>query len=97
MFTEYLPTYYNNTYSRQVCLEQCYGYGNPGDCVSALWASNVTYTAYGVQNVGVVCDMFSQKIAAQDLVLVTNGEYLDARATDINCPTTATTTTSKGE
>ena len=33
-----------------------------------------------------VCNMFGAKLAELDLTAVTDGEYLLARATNINCP-----------
>lgn len=40
------------------CQEQCYGFGNDGDCVSVLLAENVTGEEYGYSVNGLGCLFF---------------------------------------
>jgi hypothetical protein len=88
VYSFYLPndSVTNVSSSYNTCLEQCYGYGNKGDCVSTLWAANVTYQAYGFTNTGYACLMFGAHLTGADLVAVTDGSYTGARGTNIACP-----------
>ena len=88
VFNDYIPTdsVYNVSMSYNMCLEQCYGFGNKGECVSTLFASNVTYTAYGVTTQGYACLMFGAPLTGADLETTTDGSYAGARGTNIGCP-----------
>ena len=69
------------------CLEQCYGFGNKGDCVSVFVAEAIPYTAYGVNNTGVGCLMFGKSLSDEDFVApAQNGTYTYPKAVNINCP-----------
>lgn len=87
VFSSYLTSdsVYNVSKTYNTCLEQCFGFGNPGQCVSTLFASNVTYSAYGVTNTGYACLMFGVPLEGDDLVAVTDGSYAGARGTNIGC------------
>ena len=87
VFTQYFPvdSFTNVSSIYDTCLKQCFGYGNPGQCVSTVTASNVTYTAYGATNAGFACLMFGQPITDADLVAVTDGSWTGARGTNIGC------------
>jgi len=67
------------------CLETCYGYGNPGDCVAVWTANDVTAVEYGVTVEGAfACYLYSRKICAGDLEAVAGADF-NARAVDIGC------------
>lgn len=86
VFTTYLPTEFNITRGQLTCLEQCYGFGSPGQCLAALWGQNVTHDAYGYSLKGNACVMFDLPVLGRDLVAVSDGEYRGARVTNIRCP-----------
>ena len=87
VFSQYIPSdsVTNVSDSYNTCLEQCFGFGNPGECVSTVFASNVTYQAFGVTSVGYACIMFGGPIAGGDLEAVTDGSWAGARGTNIGC------------
>ena len=87
VFSNYIPndSVRNVSDTYNTCLEQCFGFGNPGQCVSTVFAHNVTYQAYGVTNVGYACLMFGAPLTSADLVSTTDGSYAGARGTNIGC------------
>ncbi|MCJ1326291.1 hypothetical protein MMC10_002955 [Thelotrema lepadinum] len=87
VFNQYIPSdsVTNVSASYNTCLEQCFGFGNPGECVSTVFASNVTYQAYGVTSVGYACIMFGKSLTGADMEAVTDGSWAGARGTNIGC------------
>lgn len=69
-----------------VCQEQCYGYGNDGDCVATLFAENVTGMSYGFPVNGFGCLMFGADIEETDLLETSDGSYANAAVLDRSCP-----------
>ena len=51
-----------------------------------VWAHNVTYTTFGVQNRGAACLFFGKEVQRGDLVGVTDGSYVGALAVNRKCP-----------
>ena len=72
----------------QQCLEQCYGFGDPGECKSILYAHDVEYNIHGSTGKGTSCQMFRERITPEVLQPVTDGSYAytAAKAVDIDCP-----------
>ncbi|KAL2356545.1 hypothetical protein BJ546DRAFT_838554 [Cryomyces antarcticus] len=84
------------------CLEQCYGYGLPGSCRSAVLAENVPVpgraatagaggagaTGGGSADVllGTACLMFSRVLGTVDWVVADKGTWTAERAGVIECP-----------
>jgi hypothetical protein len=75
----------------QTCLEQCYGYGNDGDCVGVYLAYNVPlpkdypYGTAGSPSYG--CQFFGKATEAGDFVkTANNSRYTDGQARNIACP-----------
>lgn len=91
LYAYYLPT--DSTIGKNAstllttCAEQCYGYGNPRECVSVFMASEVPYVTYGVPGVGTACLMFGAELGVGDFVAATNAStYRGPMVVDINCP-----------
>jgi len=77
----------------QTCLEQCYGYGNDGDCVAVYLAYNVPLPAdypwgtHGSPSFG--CQFFKTPLSADAFVQTASAQqFTDARARNIECPST---------
>lgn len=68
------------------CLEQCYGFGNDGDCVGVLLAENVTMLEFGFEETGWGCLFVGANITQADLLETTDGSYANAQAINRWCP-----------
>ena len=72
------------------CKQQCYGYGETGECKSSFFALEVPTpegymgTAGGELMNG--CLMFTQFLDPEDFVAAEDGQYLNAKAANIDCP-----------
>ncbi len=90
IYSYYLPdpAPVNDDDAFQNCLEQCYGYGNPGrDCKSVVWAHQVPGASFGYgSGNGSACLFFHGTVYDFDLEATTDGTYVEARADNIVCP-----------
>ena len=72
------------------CSEQCYGYGNPGECKSSFVAFKVPVPKGYFGSTGgqleIGCLLFSEYLHPNDFVKAKEGEYVKATAADISCP-----------
>ncbi|OCK86033.1 hypothetical protein K432DRAFT_377134 [Lepidopterella palustris CBS 459.81] len=84
----YYPFSTNQTALFTQCLEQCYGYGNKGECVAAYLASNVPapplFGSPGGQ-LETACLMYNRTLTPADFVVASPGTYTDARCGNIVC------------
>jgi len=71
------------------CLEQCYGFGDPGECKSAYMAQDVPAPPlFGAPggSLSTACLMYNITLTKHDFVAVTNlTTYLKPKAGDIYC------------
>lgn len=71
------------------CSEQCYGYGTPGTCKSALLAYNVPtpegYYGTAGGDLETACLLYSAYLSPNDFVRAPAGQYMNATAGDIFC------------
>jgi len=71
------------------CSEQCYGYGTPGTCKSAILAYNVPTPKgyYGTSggDLETACLLYSAYLTPNDFVKAPEGQYTDATAGSIFC------------
>jgi len=79
----------NKTALSTQCLEQCYGYGNTGECKTAYWAENVPVPAgyYGSPGgqLETACLFFNRALVAGDFVIAPTGEATTPFAGNIIC------------
>jgi len=76
----------------QECLDQCYGFGSTGECLSVYHAYNYPapplYGSPGGQ-LSIACIMFGQKVTTDDFEVVPEDEqanYTQVAVRTINCP-----------
>jgi hypothetical protein len=71
------------------CSQQCYGYGDEGDCKSAVLAYGVPVPEgyYGADGgeLAIGCMMFDEYLAPDDFEEAGEGEWVDERAGSIHC------------
>jgi len=71
------------------CSQQCYGYGDEGDCRSAVFAQAVPVPEgyFGAEGGELVsaCLLFDEYLAADDLEKAVEGQWIDERAGNIYC------------
>ena len=71
------------------CSQQCYGYGEEGDCKSAVFANEVPvpegyFGAKGGELVS-ACLLFDQYLTSEDFESAVEGQWVDERAGSIRC------------
>ena len=64
--------------------QQCYGYGNIGECKSSFIGYNVPSTSGG--ELETACLLYSQNLDPNDFVKALAGQYVNATAASIYCP-----------
>lgn len=73
----------------QRCSEQCYGYGDKGECKSAFLAENVAtpkgYHGSAGGQLATACLMLHQHLTPNDFEKAADGQYLNATAGSIYC------------
>ena len=90
LYAEYFEGFLSRPAQTKQCLEQCYGYGNRGDCKSALLANNVPTppgyfgTAGGVLEAA--CLMFDAYLDPDSFSKAPGGQYVAEAAGSIYCP-----------
>jgi len=71
------------------CSQQCYGYGDEGDCKSAILAYEVPVPEgyYGAESgeLAIGCLMFDEHLTPDDFEEAEEGQWVDERAGDIYC------------
>ena len=71
------------------CSQQCYGYGDAGECKSVILAYDVPtpkgYYGGSGGELMTVCLMFDQFLIADNLEVAPEGQWFDVRAGDLNC------------
>lgn len=71
------------------CSQQCYGYGDEGDCKSAVltYEIQVPEGYYGTEGgeLAIGCLMFDEYLAPEDFEEAGEGEWVDERAGSIHC------------
>lgn len=71
------------------CSQQCYSYGNEGDCKSAILAHDVPtpegYYGGPGGELMVACLLFDAYLALDDLESAVEGQWLDVRAGNLHC------------
>jgi len=71
------------------CSQQCYGYGEEGDCKSAVFAQEVPVPEgyYGAEGGELVsaCLLFDEHLTAKDFEEAVEEEWIDERAGNIRC------------
>lgn len=71
------------------CSQQCYGYGDVGECQSAILAKDVPtpkgYYGGSGGKLMIACLMFDQFLAADVFETAPEGQWLDARAGNLDC------------
>jgi hypothetical protein len=76
----------NSTSEFTTCKEQCYGFGNPGQCKGVYFAHYAPYASRGGPAVGTVCLLWNTPICPSDLEYVrSNITYGGAHAVNIEC------------
>ena len=90
LYSAYYPSFSSNTTQMALqCLQQCYGYGNPGQCKTAYWAENVVVPKgyYGTEGgyLSTACLMFDRALTGADFVAAPQGQATDAFAATIEC------------
>lgn len=74
----------------QQCFEQCYGYGEPGDCISALLGFDIPTPAgyYGTSGgqLSTACLMYREFLNPGVFVDSVEGQWVNLTAVDISCP-----------
>jgi len=89
LYQAYFSSYLSVSDQWTQCSEQCYGYGTPGTCKSAILAYNVPTpkgyygTAGGVLETA--CLLYSQYLSPNDFVRAPAGQYTNATGGDIFC------------
>lgn len=93
VYSYYLPMdeqFRSHEEELQNCLEQCYGYGEDGDCVAVYLAYDVPLPEdypYGTPgNPSFGCQFFSTSLAGANFVDAASAHYTDGQARNINCP-----------
>jgi hypothetical protein len=72
------------------CFEQCHGFGNSGDCKSAIFGYQIPTpegyygSAGGALETG--CLMFKEYLGPGNFVSAPNGQYRNITAANISCP-----------
>ncbi|KAF2790194.1 hypothetical protein K505DRAFT_352113 [Melanomma pulvis-pyrius CBS 109.77] len=79
----------NKTALSEQCLQQCYGYGNIGECKTAYWAENVPvpvgyYGSPGGQ-LETACLFYNRPLQAADFVVAPEGQATDVSVGVIQC------------
>jgi hypothetical protein len=71
------------------CSQQCYGYGDEGDCKSAVLAYEIQVPEgyYGTEGgeLAIGCLMFDEYLAPDDFEEAGEGEWVDERAGSVHC------------
>jgi hypothetical protein len=71
------------------CSQQCYGYGDEGDCKSAVLAYEVPVPEgyYGAEggDLAIGCLLFDQYLTPEDFEEAVEGQWVDERAGSIRC------------
>ncbi|ORY00658.1 hypothetical protein BCR34DRAFT_494420 [Clohesyomyces aquaticus] len=85
----YYPAFSDIDSMQLQCLEQCYGYGNKGDCVSAFWAQNLPVPDgyYGSTGGPLMtgCLFFNRTLTPEDFVVAPEGQATTPYARNIQC------------
>jgi hypothetical protein len=71
------------------CSQQCYGYGEEGDCKSAVFANEVPVPEgyHGAEGGELVsaCLLFDEYLKPEDFVGAMEGQWVDERAGSVHC------------
>jgi hypothetical protein len=82
-----LPTPFEQLWEQ--CSQQCYGYGDAGQCKSVILAYDVPtpkgYYGGSGGELKIACLMFDQFFAADDFEAALEGQWLDVRAGSLDC------------
>lgn len=90
IYSSYFDGFLSQSAQADDCLEQCNGYGDPGECKSALVAYNVPTpkgyygTAGGVLETA--CLLYGAYFTPNDFVTAPAGQYVNETAGNIYCP-----------
>ena len=90
LYSAYFDGFLNQSEQAEQCLEQCYGYGNPGQCKSAFVGYQIpTPPGYFGTNGGdleTACLLYSTYSDPTNFTVAPAGQYLNATAGNIYCP-----------
>jgi len=79
----------NKTALAEQCLQQCYGYGNKGECRTAYWAENVPVPAgyYGSPGgqLSTACLFYNETLVTTDFLVAPEGQATTPFAGNIQC------------
>ncbi|TKA70692.1 hypothetical protein B0A55_06996 [Friedmanniomyces simplex] len=91
LYAAYFDAPYNQTMQSELCLEQCYGYGYPANCKSALLAYWVPipkgyYGSSGNEMSHTACLLYDAYLDPNLFVAAPSGQYVNETAGSIYCP-----------
>ena len=90
LYSAYFEQNLSPSAQAEQCFEQCNGYGNPGQCKSALLAYQVPTPKgyYGTPGgvLEIACLMYTDYLDPNQFVAAPEGQYLNATAVNIYCP-----------
>ncbi|KAK5163272.1 uncharacterized protein LTR77_010858 [Saxophila tyrrhenica] len=89
LYQAYFTSGQSQAEDAQQCKEQCFGYGNPGQCKSSFIANQVPTPKgyYGTKGgqLETGCLLFDEYLSPLDFISSKAGRYVNATATDIYC------------
>jgi hypothetical protein len=90
LFSSYYTATASVTDASDFCFKQCYGFGNKGDCKSAVFAYNVPTPKgyYGTAGGDLMnaCLMYKNYLSPLDFVTAETAQWTNATAVSIYCP-----------
>lgn len=90
IYSAYFESSLNQSAQAEQCLQQCYGFGLPGTCKSALLGYNIPtppgfFSTAGGQ-LETACLLYSATMDPNTFITAPSGQYVNETAGNIYCP-----------